>query len=177
MVSNVKQTQEERYHITDMICPSRKTFYLINCIEKNLDPLYKTNQKYLLPLKEKNTDFRLNEKNYITILMRLDYFIYMLERHCSKFNYKKCEIWGKGNFIYFFPNLVNLFNERSLLRKLIPGIEEGELDDEAGISDEDLYLYDIAQRLDKLCLEVFDFYENIYEDIVNSGWEYDSDSD
>ena len=108
--------------------------------------------------------------------MRLDYLFVMLERHCSKIN-KKCEVLGYGNFISFFPNIVNLFNERYLLRKLIPGIEEGELHDNPDITDEDLYLYDFAQRLDKICLEVFYFYHNIYEDIVTPGWEYETDSD
>ena len=65
MSSNTKQskaTQDKRYFISDMIFQSKTSFYLINCIDKNLAPLYKTNQKEDTTIKEKNMKFRQNEK-------------------------------------------------------------------------------------------------------------------
>ena len=124
---------------------SKLSFHLIQYIEKNLSPLYKKSKydKYNV-IKEKNTDFRLNETNYIKILMRLDYFIHLFEEHSAKFNNK---IWiqgAKSYFVKYFPNITNLFYERFILRNNIRGIEEGELDDDPGISNEDLCLYEIA---------------------------------
>ena len=161
-----KATQDKRYFISEMVFQSKASFNLINCIEKSLAPLYKTNKKEDTPIKEKNMKFRRNEKNYITILGRLDYFFNMLKEHSAKVNNI---IWVQcDNYVFskFFPNIANLFYERFLLRKLIPGIEEGELDDDADITDEDFYLYGIAQKLSNLGLRVVDM--SIYGD-------YDSD--
>ena len=110
--------------------------------------------------------FRQKEKNYITILGRLDYFFDKLEEHSAELNNIIWVQCGNGVFSKFFPNIANLFYERFLLRKLIPGIEEGELDDDADITDEDFYLYGIAQKLSNLGLRVVDM--SIYGD-------YDSD--
>ena len=115
--------------------------------------------------------FRQNEKNYITILGRLDYFFNMLEEHSAKVNNI---IWVQcDNYVFskFFPNIANLFYERFLLRKLIPGIEEGELDDDPDITDEDFYLYDIAQRLSNLGLRVVDISNDIYR--IYGDYDYD----
>ena len=57
MSSNVNQsneTQEERYPICNMVCPCNKTFYFLNCIDKNLAPLYKIEG---MTLKEKKYRF------------------------------------------------------------------------------------------------------------------------
>ena len=122
--------------------------------------------------------FRQNKKNYITILGRLDYFFNMLEEHSAKVNNI---IWVQcDNYVFskFFPNIANLFYERFLLRKLIPGIEEGELDDDPDITDEDFYLYDIAQRLSNLGLRVVDISNDtyrIYGDYVYGAYDYDLD--
>ena len=148
-----------------MIFQSKKSFYLIHCIDKNLAPLYKINQKKDSPI-EKNMKFRQKEKNYIPILGRLDYFFDKLEEHSAELNNIIWVQCGNGVFSKFFPNIANLFYERFLLRKLIPGIEEGELDDDADITDEDFYLYGIAQKLSNLGLRVVDM--SIYGD-------YDSD--
>ena len=181
MSSNAKQskeTQDKRYFIFNMVFQSKTSFTLINCIEKSLAPLYKKNKKEDTPIKEKNVKFRLNEKNYITILMRLDYFFNLLEEHSYKFNNKIWIMCGISVFSKSFPNITNLFYERFLLRKLIPGIEEGELDDDPDITDEDFYLYDIAQRLSNLGLRVVDISNDtyrIYGDYVYGAYDYDLD--
>ena len=163
-----------------MVFQSKTSFNLIICIEKNLAPLYKKNKKEDTPIKEKNMKFRLNEKNYITILMRLDYFFNLLEEHSAKFNNKIWIMCGIGDFRKFFPNITNLFYERFLIRKRIPGIEEGELDDDPGITDEDLYLYDIAQRLSNLGLKLVDDSKDLYAaygDYDSDYYYYDPDYD
>ena len=114
MSSNVKQPkaiQIKRYIISDMIFQSKKTFYLIHCIDKNLAPLYKINQKKDTPIKEKNMKFRQKEKNYITILGRLDYFFDKLEEHSAELNNIIWVQCGNGVFSKFFPNIANLFYE------------------------------------------------------------------
>ena len=102
-------------------------------------------------------EFRNNEVNYLTILMRLDYFFYMLEEHTSKFN-KFWIMLTVGVFSKFFPNITSLLYERYSLIKLIPAIEEGELsdDDLKVVTDEDLCLYDFAERLSKFGLRLHD---------------------
>ena len=94
MSSNANQSKDNRYFICDMVFQSKTSFNLLNCIEKNLAPLYKPNkqnEKRNIPIKDKNMEFRNNEVNYLTILMRLDYFFYMLEEHTSKLiNFGSC---------------------------------------------------------------------------------------
>ena len=82
-------------------------------------------------------------------------------------------------FSKFFPNIANLFFERFLLRKLIPDIEEGELDDDPDITNEDFYLYDIAQILSNLGLREVDDSKIIYKRYVDydSDYYYDYDYD
>ena len=120
--------------------------------------------------------FRQNEKNYITILGRLDYFLNMLEEHSAELNNIIWVQCGNGVFSKFFPNIANLFYERFLLRKLIPGIEEGELDDDPPITDGDLYLYDIAQRLSDIGLIGVDFSKDVYKSFGDYH-HFDSDCD
>ena len=89
-------------------------------MKKILAPLYKPNkknEKRNIPIKDKNMEFRQNEENYITILMRLDYFYDMLEKHTSKFN----RFWimcSAGVFCKFFPNIANLFMNDLFLQNL-----------------------------------------------------------
>ena len=63
-----------------------------------------------------------------------------------------------GVFSKFFPNITSLLYERYSLIKLIPAIEEGELsdDDLKVVTDEDLCLYDFAERLSKFGLRLHD---------------------
>ena len=107
-------------------------------------------------------EFRQNEKNYITILARLDYFLHFLKEHSDKFNNLILLQSRYYDLSKFFPHIHNLFYERFILTKLIPGIEEGELDDDPDITDGDLYLYDIAQRLRDLGLGTFDRSYDLY---------------
>ena len=190
---NPEEDKGDRYHIGNLFFQSELSFYLINCIEKNLTPLYKSNKANKTkfnPITEKNLKFRLNKTNYATILMRLDYLIFLLEEHADKLNkhfiksgervLNKIRIQcSKYDFIEMFPNITNLFYELFVLNKTIPGIEEEELDEEPNISLEDICLHDFAQRLSKLGLRMIDDSKNIYN-VYNIGFsppDHDSDDD
>ena len=130
-----------------------------------------------MPVKEKNMEFRQNEKNYLTILARLDYFFHLLKEHISKFNNIRWLESNVGTFNHYFPNISSLFFERFILRNLISGIEEGELDDDITIPEGDVSLHDIAQGLSKLGLERFDDSKHIYRHFFGLDYFTDSGSD
>ena len=156
--SNVKQRQEfnyKRHCDFDMYYQSKTSYFLLNCIERTLSSLYQKGKKDS-PIKEKNKKNRQNQNHFLPVLMILDKLYYKLEEHSANF-YNK--IWiqcGNGEFEKFFPNINNLFYERYILGKTIPGLEEGELDENPGISVEEVCLHDFAQRLSKLGLGHFD---------------------
>ena len=174
MVSNAKQSkeiQDKSFFISDMVFQDKISFYLVNCIEKNLAPLYITNKKKGNSIKEKNIEFRQNEKNYITILARLDYILHFLKEHGDKFNNLIVLQSRLYSLSRVFPNIQNLFYERFINSKLIPGIEEDELDDDPDITDGDIYLHDIAKRLYYLGLgsldisySLYNYYSDYYSD-------------
>ena len=159
MSSTVMQTKEfldNRYFISEFVFQSKQTFNLIYYIEKNLAPLYKKKMMKYSNLKKKNLKFRNNEVNYLTILHNLDYYVNLLEELSFKFDGLIWVQCTQYNFIKFFPNITNLFYERYFLRELIPGIEEGEIEDDDAISDKDYFLYGIAKNLSDLGLKCVD---------------------
>ena len=163
------------YFIGDMGFPRKMSSYLLNCIEKSLSNLYKPDKQNGI-IKEKNMKFRNNEKNNLTILARIEYFLGELEEHSSKFHNKKINLLcSVGVFEKIFPNIENLFYERYILRKTVPGIEEGEMDGDPAITVEEVSLHDYAQRLSKLGLSNYDYSKFFYSIYGGDNDEYDSD--
>ena len=171
---NITKKINKRYEISNIEFKSKQTFHLIYSIERQLAPLYEKNEmvtpiyeKYIKdcpffetneivgPLYDKNDivgalviniKFRKQEKNYLTILRNLDYFVNLLEKLSYNFDGMIKVRCGFFNFVKCFPNLRNLFYERYFLRQIIPGIEKGKIKDDL-ISDKDYSLYCIAKKL------------------------------
>ena len=163
---------KKRYTFKNIVFSDKTCFTLVCFIEKNLTPLYKNEKDKTI--KEKNSSFRNNEENYITILARLDYFLHNLKRHASKYGGFIILQHRYFSFEKYFPNITNLFYERYRLRQTVYNIEEGNLDDEeSGVSSLDLCLYDFAKELYYSGLSAAD----ISHDLHKYSSDYDSDEE
>ena len=61
-VKKSKETQYKKYTVFKMDFQSKKSYFLLNCIDRTLAPFYIDKDKYC-SVKEKNMTTRLDEKN------------------------------------------------------------------------------------------------------------------